>query len=371
MATPAFYRPEDYGTPGANPDDSPLIQQAIDAAGQDGGGTVLLAARQYVLRSTLQISSGGVILSGCGWGAGDPFPGSWLHVRNAGIGAIRIAGGLRRSAILRDFAVRYDQPSIAPDWKPLDAPFAVDVDGVDDVLIQNLLLFNVSRGVRGFGSGRLHIEKLFGQPLITGIELDRIFDVPRINNVHFWPFWSGDEVVDRYTKLNATGIVSRRCDNPHFSNLFFLPYFRGLHFTAGGDGVTSKFRISQVDCDFCRDGIYIDGPNTTGQITNFTAQGTGLGGSTGLFVNANGVKVQIGNLRVTDVQTNAVRVQGNTDTMIAIENTWVDGWDRSNQGFPAIEAVNPGTKVTLGKSRWFFGGGAGPQAGGQGQVLQD
>lgn len=273
MTQPLFYRPEDYGVPGSGLDDAPLIQQAINAAEANNGGTVMLASRQYNVGSTLMLSRGGVTLAGNGWGAGPPFPGSWLHVTEPEICAIRISGAIRNSAILRDFAIRYDPPSL-------------------------------------------------------------------------------------------------RCDNPHFSNLFFLPYFRGLHFGSSLDGSTSKFRVSQLDCDFCRDSLYIDGAKTTGKIVNFTSQGTNLGGSTGMFVNAGRVKMQICNFRVTDVQANAIRVQGN-DSMIAVENTWIDGWSRGGGNFPAIEAVDSGSHVILGKSRWFFGGGGAPITGGNGQIEVD
>jgi len=366
-----FFRPEDYGQPGASPDDAPLIQKAINDAQNCNGGIVLLSGRNYVIKSQISLTSGGIILAGVGWGAGAPFPGSWLHVTNTSITPIKIQGGLRESCILRDFAIRYDQPEPGPGWRPLETPFAIDIDSVDDVLIQNLLLFNTSRGVRGQGAGRLHIDKLFGQPLLVGIELDRIFDVPRINNVHFWPFWSDHESVHLFTQSTARGIISARCDNPHFSNLFFLSYFSGVYFTARDEGATNKFRISQIDCDFCRDALFIDGPGTTGQITNLTTQGTNIPGSTGLFVAAPGAKIQISNLRITAAQHNGVRVQGDADTMVAIENIWIDGWDESNGGFPAVEAVDPGTTIILGRSRWFFGGGAGPMFGGRGEIIRD
>jgi hypothetical protein len=365
-----IYSPEQFGKSVEGADDAPRIQQAINAAEANGGGLVLLQSRSYNLQSSLILSGGGVVLCGTGWGAGDPFPGTWLHVSNSSASAIRIQGGQRRSVILRDFAIRYDQPPVGEGWAPISSPYSIDINGVDDVLVQNVLLFNVTYGIRGFAAGRLQIDRLFGQPLLVGIELDLILDVARISNVHFWPFWTTDAIVQQFTKLNATGVVSRRCDNPHFSNLFFLAYFRGMQFASGNEGVTSKFRISQVDCDFCRDGIYIDAPNTTGQIVNFTAQGSQLGGSTGLFINGAGVKVQISNFRATDMMANAVRVQGNGDTMLTIENSWVDGWDREVQGYPAIEAVDHGTKVYVGKGRWFFGSGGGPVYGGDGTIIE-
>jgi hypothetical protein len=378
--SPPFFRPEDFGTPGVGTDDAPLIQKAIKEAESSGGGIVLLSGRSYAIRSPLTLAGGGVILAGVGWGAGKLFPGSWLHVERPDISAIKIQGDLRNSCILRDFAIRYDQPEGAPGWRPLESPYSVDINAVDDVLIQNILLFNVSRGIRGIRTGRLHIDKLFGQPLIVGIELAHIFDVPRINNVHFWPFWSQHESIYEFTTTTAVGIRSARCDNPHFSNLFFFKYLRGIYFTTSDDGPvdengpTNKFRISQIDCDYCRDAVYIDGSNTTGQITNITTQGTDMPGSTGLFVNAQGAKIQIANLRINDAGHNGVRVKGGVGTFVGIENCWIDVWDKSNEGFPAIEAVDPGTTIYIGRSRWFCNGGNGgksPQWGGQGQVILD
>lgn len=361
--TPPVFQPEAYMGSLPIEDHAPMIQAAIHDAERHGGGVVLLSGRNYVIRSEITLAQGGVTLAGVGWGAAHPFPGSWLHVTNPEITPLRIQGDLRRSAVIRDLAIRYDQPAPGPGWRPLDAPFAIDIDRVDDVLIHNVLLYNATRGIRGHHAGRLHLDRVSGQPLLVGLDLDRIFDVPRITNIHFWQFWTQDPIVDAFTKREATGIVAARCDNPHFANVFCLGYFRGMHFRASDQGWTAKFRISQIDCDFCRDGVFVDGPNTTGQITNLTTQGTNLAGSTGLFVQAPGAKVQIANMRVSDAQNNAIRVEGDAETLVAVANLWVDGWDQSRLGFPAVEAV-PETQVFLSGARWFFRGGVGPETGG-------
>lgn len=378
MANSHIFFPETYGIPGNQPDDAPLIQAALNQAEQSGGGIVQLSGKNYKIYSTLNIP-GGVSLNGVGWGEAPPFTGSYLHVKNANITPILINKGMQESCSLHDFAIRYDQPdpAILP-WSPLNAPYAVDVQGVNSVHISNIFLFNASNGIRGIRSGRLQLDRIYGQTLINGIYLDDVHDALRISNVHFWPFWTFYlhnpnlfKTVDDYTVSHASGITLANCDNPHISNVFFYAYKKGINLTASQHGITSKLRISQIDCDYCECGIYVDGAGTTAQVSNFTSQGTNIPGSLGVFINADRAKLQMTNVRISDCQTNGIRIQGN-DSLIMADNIWIESWDQSQQGFPAVEAFDSGSSCILGKTRFFqTNGGIGPYIGGAGSVDVD
>jgi len=163
-----------------------------------------------------------------------------------------------------------------------------------------------------------------------------------------------------------------------FSNIFAYLYSKGMHFgasTGTNSGVTSKFRITNVDLDFCSYGIYIDGAGTTGQLVNFTSQGTaggsGVAGVHGIQIasTATNTRLQCSNVRVDDINTNGIRVDGSGSVMF-LENIWVKDWNKAIGSFPAIEAAS-GTTIYVGRARFFEGGSGAAGTGGTGTIILD
>jgi hypothetical protein len=145
-----------------------------------------------------------------------------------------------------------------------------------DVRLENLFLRNPTIGILCENVGRLSINRLFGQPLQSGIILEKLRDTTRIDNVHFWRYWSTDAMVSNHLFEKANAIESCRNDNPHFSNIFAIGYFTGFLFSkresAPEGEITSRFHVVNADSDSCFRDIHIEGPLTTGQITNYTFQ---------------------------------------------------------------------------------------------------
>ena len=84
--------------------------------------------------------------------------------------------------------------------------------------------------------GRHYINGLYAQPLKTGLLIDKCFDVGRVENVHFWPFWMDNEKLKSWTKHQATAFVIARTDWEMMSNCFCIFYKVGFHFVAKKDG---------------------------------------------------------------------------------------------------------------------------------------
>src|SRR5262249_46212420 len=102
--------------------------------------------------------------------------------------------------------------------------------------IRAVLLVNPYQGV-DFGThaaGRHFISGLYGQPLKTGIFVDQCFDIGRIENVHFWPFWT--EKLMGWTKENGTAFLLARTDWEYMRDCFCISYKIGYHFIANKDG---------------------------------------------------------------------------------------------------------------------------------------
>jgi hypothetical protein len=160
------------------------------------------------------------------------------------------------------------------------APFAND--GGNDIKITNVMMANISHGIYMDGSERTVIDGMYGNPLIQGIKASQQFDVIRVHNVHFFPFWG--------TGLNFTGLQSRawnawtgawatafwfgRVDNPIVSNFFTFGYRIGLSFNqeAGpsSPGTTSLLQGLNLGFDDAIFGIMVNtgASGTTMQLSN-------------------------------------------------------------------------------------------------------
>src|SRR5207253_5025366 len=114
--------------------------------------------------------------------------------------------------------------------KIVEYPWTVRADG-DNCTIRNLLIVNPYNAV-DFGtkaSGRHYINGLYAQPLKTGLFIDKCFDVGRVENVHFWPFWRDDKKLEAWTAKNATAFVIGRTDWEYMNNCFCIFYATGYH----------------------------------------------------------------------------------------------------------------------------------------------
>jgi hypothetical protein len=333
-------------------DDADSIRISLSQAAKKGG-VVWFPPGKYLLGSTLEITNQ-VILDGVGWSGNPDSNGSWLYVKNSEVTALSLQPG-GRGTIIRNLAIMHEQQVVNSGWHPTDYPFAIETSA-DDVYLYNLFLLNPNRGIairnKSGSVGRVSLERIYGQPLREGILVDNALDVVKIRNVHFWPFWSQNQIVMDYLSGNAEAIISLRNDNPHFSDVFILGYKYGFRFgsSSGGSntGITSKFRIANGDCDFCGVGVQVDGDGTTGQLVNFTAQGQ-VGAPAGLRVETNNVKLQASNIRLSEYAGNGIRVEG-VGNCLSLQNTWIENWNTSEKGFPAIEVT--------GQSSVFLGNGA-------------
>lgn len=338
---------------GSTPSHGPIQAAIIDAAAGNGG-VVWLPRGTYRLRQPLTIPRQ-VSLLGAGWQKNwETSNGSWLYVDEPGVTALSIQA---TGTVVSDLGIVYRQPEPTNDsWLPGDYPFAIEV-AADDVLLRNLHLYNPTHGIRSYNAGRTVFDRIWGRPLTTGILIDAARDVVKVNNTHFWPFWAeGNPHVTSYQDRNAVGIVSLRNDNPHFSNLFVFGYSAGLRCAASDQGHTSKFRLVNADFDLCRVGLEVVANHTTGQAVNLTCQGSEAG-EAGIKVAAEGVVLQASNVRVNHYCNNGIRIEGK-NSLAQLDNVWVADWNRSQQGFPGIEAF--AARIQLGTCLLFHDGHGAP-----------
>lgn len=211
-------------------DDTAAFQAALDTVGREGGGIVRVPTGNYLIRGHLTVHDN-VTLEGVFRAptARSQFKGSTLlAVEGRGGEAGEPFIKLNANAGLKGITVMYPEQDAA---KPVAYPWCIRGEG-DNVTVTDVLLVNPWQAVDlgTFPCGRHLVRGLYGQPLKTGIFVDVCLDCGRLEDIHFWPFWS--EKLIPFTRKTATAFVLARTDWEMLSNVFCLGYKVGFHMTA-------------------------------------------------------------------------------------------------------------------------------------------
>jgi Pectate lyase superfamily protein len=233
-------------------DDTRAIQAALDHVGRGGGGSVLLPAGTYLVRTHLVVPPG-TSLVGVGRAPElytDKAPGTTLlAVEGAGHedgpAFITLQGP---NSVLQGVKVLYPEQVVAD--RPVAYPWTVRGGAGDSVSLVDVLLVNpyLAVDLATMGGSRHYIRGLYGQPLLKGIWVDKCTDIGRIHDVHFWPFWSQDKRILDFTEANATSFILQRADWEVIENIFSWGYHVGIELSASADGSTNG-QMTDVDLD--------------------------------------------------------------------------------------------------------------------------
>jgi hypothetical protein len=364
----------DFGAAGdGTTDDAPAIQAAVDALAADGGGVLQFGPRRYRLASPVLVDGVSVVFQGAGFTEGpNVADGTWLTIDTTGFTPFTFTGLGSRGSAVRDLAVRQAHTApIGPSWAPTDYDFVFRVqDCFGAVDFDNVFLCGVNRGIWIDNSGRFNIQRLRGQVHTTGIEIDRAFDIGRIDHVHFWTFVTSATDVVRWQQANQDAIVLRRNDGIFIDDIFVLGARSALRLSSSVNGVTTKLYVGNLYADFAQYGIWVDGNAVTGQIANATTQselwagaGTPYTAGSGIRIDANNTRLQVGNLRIDDAESNSIRVNG-TGNRLDIFSFRAEYYNQLNDGSAAIHVadVAAGTPnaVFLGSPALLGNGNSGP-----------
>jgi hypothetical protein len=227
-------------------DDTAAFQKALEAAAQAGGGTVHAPRGNYFFAGHLNVP-GAVTLEGI-WqsvpahnglrDAGLPKPTddgtTFLITENEGneSGAPFIT--LNHNSTLKGVVLYY--PRQERNGVPKPYPWAVAMRGKNPAVLQVELL-NPYHGIDASRNERHLIRDVQGQPLRTGIYVDAIFDIGRIENVHFNPWWSLAPKLFEWQQQNGEAFVIGRSDWQYVFNTFCFGYKVGYKFIKTRAGV--------------------------------------------------------------------------------------------------------------------------------------
>ncbi len=255
-----IYSVLEYGAKGdGKTDDTTAFQNAMDAAGKAGGGIVYAPRGNYFFSGHLNVPKA-VTLKGV-W---ESVP-SHVGIRNPGApkptddGTTLLATEnrgredgapfitLNDNSTLKGVVIYY--PEQKTDEEPQAYPWSVGMRGKNPAVIAVELL-NPYNGIDAGNNERHLIRDVHGQPLRRGIYVDVIYDIGRIENVHFNPWWSMKPKLLRWQQEHGEAFIFGRSDWQYVFNTFCFGYNIGYKFiqTAGGVCNGNFLGIGADDC---------------------------------------------------------------------------------------------------------------------------
>lgn len=335
----------DFGAvPDGQSDNTAAFQRALDVAGQRGGGVVYAPRGNYRFAGSLRVPPA-VTLRGI-WESVPAHNG----IRDRGLPkptddgtTFLVTGGagsetgpafitLNHNSTLKGVVIYY--PDQDPESEPKPYPWAIAMRGKNPAVLAVELL-NPYQGIDASHNERHLIRDVHGQPLRRGIYVDAIYDVGRIENVHFNPWWSLRPKLRAWQQENGEAFIFGRSDWQYVLNTFCFGYNIGYRFVETTNGVCNGNFLG-IGADDCYTAVLVEQSAPYGLLI-----------SNGEFVSFHGPDPTM--VRVGPRHTGAVRfvncafwgpchqiarVAGQ-GTVGFSDCTFVQ-WDRKNEGRPAL-----------------------------------
>lgn len=325
-------------------DETSAFQQALDSLGPQGG-VVEVPQGAYRFSGTLNIPQS-VTLRGP-WNSvtahngyrdrGLPKPtddgASFLVTGGAGDESARAFITLNTNSVLQGVVLYWPDQKI--DDVPVAYPWAIQMRGKNPAVL-DVELLNPYNGIDASKNERALIRNVHGQPLRRGIFVDRIYDIGRIENVHFNPWWSMRPKLFQWQLENGQAFIFKRTDWHYVVNTFCYGYRVGYEFGGSDDGVCNGNFLG-IGADCCHTSVLVEQSAIFGiLITN------------GEFVAMRGenpTEVVVGRDNYGSVRFNNCAFWGPSEQIARIEGRGTVcfsdcefcEWDRANKGKPAIE----------------------------------
>ena len=223
-----------YGAVGnGTTDDTTAFQNALDAASAANGGIVWVPTGNYRIASHLSIPAH-VTLEGVFRAPPGNYVGNFGSTLLAYEGQGNENGTpfiqMSDQSVINGITIFYPEQSntsvVAYPWCIRGAN--------NNCTVMDVLLVNPWQGL-DFGTnscGRHMIQRVYGQPIKMGLFINRVLDVGRVQDVHFWPFWQASGSAADYTAANGIAFKIQRADWEFVSGCFAISYNVGFLFSA-------------------------------------------------------------------------------------------------------------------------------------------
>ena len=211
-------------------DDTAAFQRALNAAAKRPGSTVRAPAGQYLIAGTVYLR-----------------PHTALRGHRAGMGRQRgtvllATGGkgkaegpgcivMQPNSTLCDLGIEYPGQD-AKAKQPVAYPYAITA--APSTAIEKVFLLNPYQGINLNGCHLSTVRDVQGEPLRVGIHADHIHDISRIENVHFWPYFTLGKPLRAWVQSHGVAFEFGRSDWQSCLNTFCYGYHTGYRFFATG-----------------------------------------------------------------------------------------------------------------------------------------
>jgi hypothetical protein len=353
---PESYDVRSHGAKGdGKSDDTAAFQHALDLAGEAGGGVVHAPRGNYLFAQHLSVPNG-VTLEGM-WRSvpahngvrdrGLPRPTddgtTFLVTEGAGqeIGSPFLT--LNTNSTLKGVVLYY--PRQHEDATPEPYPWAIAMRGKNPAVL-DVELLNPYNGIDATGSERHLIRNVHGQPIRRGVWVDRIYDVGRIENVHFNPWWSNRPKLLQWQMEHGEAFIFGRSDWQYVLNTFCFGYKIGYKFVRSAAGVCNG-NFMGIGADDCYTAVVVEQSApfglliTNGEFVSFHGPDPTMVEVTGMHRGS----VRFVNCAFWGPCNQIARVAG-SGTVGFSDCTFVQ-WDRNREGRHAIQAES-GTLLVRG-----------------------
>ncbi len=255
-----YFNVRSFGAVGdGKTDDTAAFQRALDAAEKAGGGVVYAPRGNYFFAGHLNVPKA-VTLAGI-WQSvpahngirdrGLPKPTddgtTFLVIEGAGREDGPAFITLNTNSTLKGVVLYYPQQNVDDEPKPY--PWAIAMRGKNPAVLAVEML-NPYNGIDATRNERHLIRDVHGQPIRRGIMVDAIYDIGRIENVHFNPWWSTRPKLFKWQMENGEAFIFGRSDWQYVYNTFCFGYKTGYKFIKGGRGLCNGnfLGIGADDC---------------------------------------------------------------------------------------------------------------------------
>lgn len=346
----------DFGAAGdGKADDTAAFQKALDACAKAGGGVVWAPRGVYLFRGRLNVPTG-VTLAGAFASvpahngirdAGLPKPGelgtAFFVTADAGTEDAPAFLTLNTDSTLKGVLIYYPDQKV--DDVPTPYPWCVAMRGKNPAIL-DVELLNPYNGIDASQNERHLIRNVSGQPLRRGVWIDSIYDIGRVENVHFNPWWSTKPKLFEWQMANGEAFLFGRTDWQYVLNTFCFGYKVGYKFVATKAGATNGNFLG-IGADDCFTALVVEQSAPFGiLITN------------GEFVSFHGpdpTMVVVGKEHTGTVRFVNCAFWGPCNQIARIEGRGTVGfgdctftqWDERKLGRPAIQALS-GTVLVRG-----------------------
>jgi hypothetical protein len=147
-------------------------------------------------------------------------------------------------------------PEQFTDEDPIPYPWTIAMRGKNPAAF-DLELLNPYQGIDASQNERHNIRNVTGQPLRRGIWVDAIYDIGRIENVHFNPWWNSHSKVYQWQTANGEAFIFARADWEYVLNTFCFGYHVGYKFVESSTGACNGNFLG-IGADDCNRAILIE-----------------------------------------------------------------------------------------------------------------